>query len=263
MTLGFVPKTQVVTTGRVFFALGMIVIGCQHFLFGQFVPMLVPLGPTVIPGQVFWVYLVGTILIVAGMSIFTGVQARAVSKLLGVLFLLSFLLLYLPSHAMAGLKVLTLSGCAFVIAGIFPHTDADKGRNPIAWLERLIPFGTYLLAIQVIIFGIDHYLYTTDIAKLVPRWIPGHVFWTYFAGTALIASGLAMIVGVKARLAATMLGVMIFIWVLILHIPLAVANPGQIGHEWTSAFEALAKSGVALILGETLGGKGTGADGAK
>jgi uncharacterized membrane protein YphA (DoxX/SURF4 family) len=74
----------------------------------------------------------------------------------------------------------------------------------------------------------------------------------FFAGTALIASGVSMIVGVKARLAATMLGAMILIWVLILHIPRAIANPGQIGQEWTSAFEALAKSGIAFILGETL-----------
>jgi uncharacterized membrane protein len=254
VSLAFIPKTNVVTMGRIFFAVGMIAIGAQHFIFRQFVPEVVPPFPGAIPGQVVWVYLAGTILIVSGVSILTGVKARLVATLLGGLFLSSFILLHIPANAMAGLKALTLAGCAFVIAGTFPKKIADSGRRePIAWLEKFIPCGMYLLAFQVIIFGRFHFLHNSTIATLVPAWIPDHAFWTYFAGTALIASGVAMIVGVKARLAATLLGAMIFTWVLLLHIPRALADPGQIGHEWTSAFEALAKSGVAFILGETLG----------
>ena len=57
-----------------------------------------------------------------------------------------------------------------------------------------------------------------------------------------------------AALAGTLLGTMLFVWVLVLHIPRAVADPyGAIGNEWTSVFQALAFSGVAFILGETLG----------
>ena len=43
-----------------------------------------------------------------------------------------------------------------------------------------------------------------------------------------------------------------------LYIPRAVADPYSgigIGNEWTSTFKALAKSGAALILGQTLGGE--------
>lgn len=84
------------------------------------------------------------------------------------------------------------------------------------------------------------------------------MFWAYFAGTALIASGIGMIVRVKARLAATLLGAMILTWILILHIPRAIADPySDVGNEWTSTLEALAKSGVAFILGETLAGERT------
>jgi len=46
---------------------------------------------------------------------------------------------------------------------------------------------------------------------------------------------------------------MLLIWVLILHIPRAMADPySGVGGEWTSVFEALAASGVAFILGQTL-----------
>ena len=68
-----------------------------------------------------------------------------------------------------------------------------------------------------------------------------------------MAAGLGMITRVKARLAATLLGSIIFIWVLVLHIPRAAADPyGAIGNEVTSVFEALAFSGIAFILGQTL-----------
>jgi len=40
-----------------------------------------------------------------------------------------------------------------------------------------------------------------------------------------------------------------FLWVFLLHIPRAVADPrGSLGNEWTSVFEALAYSGVAFML---------------
>jgi len=120
--------------------------------------------------------------------------------------------------------------------------------------------GMYPFAIGVIVFGVDHFLYTPYVATLVPAWIPEHIFWTYFAGTALIASGVGMIVRVKARLTATLLGTMIFIWILVLHIPLVADPYSGIGNEWTSAFEALAKSGVAFILGQTLGRERANAD---
>ncbi len=109
--------------------------------------------------------------------------------------------------------------------------------------------GRFFLPITVITFGIDHFLYPEFVASLVPRWIPGPVFWTYFAAVALIAAGVAMIVNVLARWASILLGIMIFLWFLLLHIPRAIADPHSgNGNEWTSVFEALAFSGIAFIL---------------
>jgi uncharacterized membrane protein len=265
VSLILVAKSRVISTGRVFFAVGLIAIGCQHFLFRQFVPMVVPRWPAWIPGRLFWVYLVGMILIVGGGAVLSGIKARLPATLLGGLFLLSFVLLHIPANVMAGvaglggwtgaLKAFSLAGCALVVAGTFAETEAGSGLGTwIGWVDKLIPLGMYPFAIGVIAFGLDHFLYTRSVAMLVPAWIPGHIFWTYFAGTALIASGLGMIARVKARLAATLLGTMIFIWILVLHIPRAVVDPySGVGNEWTSTFEALAKSGVAFILGQTLG----------
>jgi len=50
-------------------------------------------------------------------------------------------------------------------------------------------------------------------------------------------------------LATTLLGIMYFFWVLIVHAP-RVAAALQNGNEWTSGFVALAMSGAALIFTE-------------
>lgn len=269
MSLSFIAKSRVIRTGQIFFAIGMIGIGCQQFFFRQFLPMLAPFWPAWIPGRLLWAYLVGTILIAGGISILSGLKPRTAATLLAGLFLLSFVLLHIPANVMAGvktlggwseaLKAISLAGCALVVAGTFPESEADSvRRSPIGWLDELIPLGMYPFASVVIAFGLCHFLYTPYVASLVPGWIPGHMFWAYFAGTALIASGMRMIVRVKARLPATLLGAMILTWILILHIPRAIADPySDVGNEWTSTLEALAKSGVAFILGETLGGERT------
>ena len=263
MSLNFVLKGRVIGTGRAFFSIGLIGMGIQHFFFRQFVPLVVPVWPAWIPGRLFWVFLVGTILIAGGSAILTGFKARLAATLLGLLFLLSFLLLHIPSNMRLGvssvegwadaLTAFTFAGGCLVVAETFPQSAAGSRGNPIGWLEKLIPLGMYPLAIMVIVFGTDHFLNVPLMASMVPAWIPGHVFWTWFAGAALIAAGVAMIVRVKARLAATLLGAMLLIWVLILHIPRAMADPySGVGGEWTSVFEALAASGVAFILGQTL-----------
>jgi len=75
------------------------------------------------------------------------------------------------------------------------------------------------------------------------------MFWVYFAGTALISSGLAIILKIWSGLAAALLGTMIFIWVITLHIPRVIVSPiAYRGSEVTSALIALAYSGIAFVI---------------
>lgn len=260
----FVSTARIVAIGRLFFALGIAGIGFEDFFFGQFIPVVVPLGPQWIPGHAFWVYCVGALLLASAGAILAGIQARAAAFVLGVLFLLSVLLLRLPAHVLAGavslgawtdpFKAFTLSGGAFVVAGTLLKGDAGRASSFSGLLDKLTPLGMYPVAVTMIVFGIDHFLYTPFVVTIVPAWLPWRLFWAYLSGAALMAAGLGMIARVKARLAATLLGGMIFVWVLVLHIPRAVADPfGAIGNEVTSVFEALAFSGIAFILGQTLG----------
>jgi uncharacterized membrane protein YphA (DoxX/SURF4 family) len=62
----------------------------------------------------------------------------------------------------------------------------------------------------------------------------------------LIAGGLGIIVPLTSRLAGGLSGLMIFVWVLIVHIPRAVAIRNS--NETIVVFEALAFSGVAFLV---------------
>jgi hypothetical protein len=105
-------------------------------------------------------------------------------------------------------KELALCSGAFLIAGCF----LEKNENSFAsFLGKLIPFGGYFFSITIISFGLDHFLYAKEAADYVPSWVPDHLFWIYFTGTALICSGIAIILKIKERLAAILLGLMIFI----------------------------------------------------
>ena len=148
------------------------------------------------------------------------------------------------------LKELAFSGGAFVIAGSYsPAATIRPESRLIKLLEKLIPFGRVFFSITMIAFGIDHFLYSEFVAGLVPAWIPDHIFWTYFAGAALIGSGVAIIAKIKLKIVASLLGTMIFLWFIFLHIPRGIADPyGDRGNEMTSVIQSFGFSGVAFVI---------------
>lgn len=253
----------ITSVGRIFFAVGVAGIGVQHFVFSDFIPVMVAWCPSWIPLRELWVYLVGALLVASGVLMVFGKWKRSAASLSGLVFLAFLLFLHIPHNIISGVsgiggctvafKEFAFSGSAFVVAGSIPRSESDRASGFSGVEEFFVSVSKYPLAIMVAVFGADHFIYTSYIRTLVPSWIPGNVFWTYFAGIALIAAGVGIIINVKARLAATLLGAMLLTWVIILHIPRALADPyGRLGNEWTSAFEALAFSGVAFIMGKEL-----------
>jgi uncharacterized membrane protein YphA (DoxX/SURF4 family) len=91
----------------------------------------------------------------------------------------------------------------------------------------------------------------------VPVWISHPVFWTYLAGIALIGAGLSIVLDFKRRFILLLLSLILFIWFVILHIPRAIASTAEDkGNELTSVFQALAFSGIALLIALGPGGIG-------
>lgn len=251
---------RLISLGRTFFGLALIGVAVQQTFYPGFRSCLTP-TPVWLPALPFWVAFSSVLLIVAGTLIIQGRKAKKASLVLGAILLLLFLLGHVPHQlnnngAMLGawtdaLKGFAFSGGAFVIAGSFTHTEnsLQEDSSFIRIVAQLIPAGRIFFSITMIIFGIDHFLYTDFVATLVPSWIPGSLFWTYFAAIALTASGLAIIFKIKTSLIATLLGIMIFLWMILLHIPRAIADPNlNNGNEITGVFQALGFAGIAFVL---------------
>lgn len=241
------------TLGRIFFAIALVASGIQQLATVSFVRLVPPL-PAWIPAHSFWAYLVGAVLIGAGVAIGTGYRARWAAAVLGILLLLSILLLHLPlaaTNPLAGFmwtnpaKALAMLGGVLILAGALPEEESDIARR----FRKLMPLGPLFLAGFMILGGIQHFVYLDFVTKLVPAWIPSPRFWVYFTGVALIAGGVGILLPKTQRLAATMSGIMILLWVLLLHIPRALADLHNAG-ETSGVFEALAFSGIAFILAD-------------
>jgi uncharacterized membrane protein YphA (DoxX/SURF4 family) len=114
-------------------------------------------------------------------------------------------------------------------------------------MEKSQTLGRIFVAISLVVFGVQHFIYGGFVAGLVPAWMPGRLFWAYFVGVAFVAAAIGIFIEMMARPAATMLGVMFFLFVVLLHIPRIVGNSSN-GNEWTSGFVALAMCGGAWIL---------------
>jgi uncharacterized membrane protein YphA (DoxX/SURF4 family) len=247
--------------GRKAFGICLIAVGIQGMVYGDFDPVFLPAASSWLPLHTLLAYMWSVILIVAGFSIILEKKAKEVSLALGGIFLAFFLFCHVPHLLLVdpngnvlgawtkALKELAFSGGAFVIAGSYPRETVQPKSLLINLLAKLIPFGRVFFSITMIAFGIDHFLYKDGVSGLVPAWIPDPVFWTYFAGIALIGSGVAIIAKIKLKLVANLLGTMIFLWFIFLHIPRAIADPfGNRGNEMTSVFQSLGFSGIAFII---------------
>jgi uncharacterized membrane protein YphA (DoxX/SURF4 family) len=256
-----IPKTseRFISLGRLFFAIGLIAWGIQHLAAGDFVTRVVPSWPAWMPARTFWAYLIGVTLIAAGAAIILHVKSRAAALTFGVLAFLSFVLLHLPLVAKDALwggswtsagKALVMCGGAMCVAVSLAEGERDTPSKLLASArvrESLVIWGRLCLGAFMILCGIQHFMYVEFVALFVPRWIPGAVFWAYFAGVALIAGGAGIVVPQVTRLAALLSGAMIFSWVFLVHVPRVLSDPHNPG-EVAGLFEALAFSGVAFLL---------------
>ncbi len=245
------------TLGRLFFAIAMVGSGIEQLVTADFVRLIPPL-PIWIPWHPFWAYLVGIVLIVAGLAIGTGYRVRWAAAALGAMILFAILFLHLPkalTNPLAGFmwtnpcKALAMLGGVLILAGSLPASESDRSSALARLFRLLIPLGPWFLATFLILGGIQHFVYLDFVANLVPAWIPGPKLWAVIAGVALIAGGVGLLVPKTARLAATLTGIMLLLWVLLLHIPRAVTGTNHAG-ETAGVFEALALSGVAFMLAD-------------
>ena len=122
--------------------------------------------------------------------------------------------------------------------------------------SRFAGVGQATFAVCALLFGGAHFVYMNLTAPLVPKWLPlGGEFWGYATGLAQIAAGLAILTGVRARLAAILLTVMYAAFTPLVHLPMLLADPSN-AYAWSENALNLALIGVAWAAADSLGPKG-------
>jgi uncharacterized membrane protein len=231
--------------GRAFFGVAVMSSGLLQLVTGDFV-RLVPKLPDWIPAPGAWPYVFGVVLLVAGLAILWDRTARTAAAVVGALILSVLVLLCLPELVVTpGLDRPYLHG--FMWTKPFKALALIGAAAVLTQKPRLASLGAAFLAAFLVVCGIQHFVYNDFVAAMVPSWIPGRRFWAYFTGVALVAGGTGMLIPRTARLAATLSAVMIFLWVVLLHVPRALALP-QHAFETAGIFEALALSGAAVLV---------------
>lgn len=251
--------------GRAFFGAAVLASGLLQLVTADFV-RLAPKLPAWVPARPVWATVAGLVLVAAGLAILSGRWARTAASLVGVMVLVVIPLMHAPHMVWNPvvdrpffrgfmwtnpLKALALGGGAAILASRL-RGDASPLPRLVAGIARLERLGAVLLALFLVVCGIQHFVYARFVVRLIPSWIPEPTSWTYFTGVALIAGGAGILVPRTAVPAATLSGLMIFLWVPLLHIPRAVSGPNHAG-EAAGVFEALAMSGVAFMVAGTRG----------
>jgi uncharacterized membrane protein len=253
--------------GRTFFAIALLGLGVEHLVFQEFVTGRAPDWPDGVPGKLLWVDGSGILVILAGLGVVRRWWGRQAMLCLGLLVFVWALLRHLPivaadallggSWTQAG-KALTIVGGSFAVAGTFVPIPGESGggwRRYADMTEPFVRFGGNCLGCFLIIAGLQHFKFTAFVVTLIPAWFPGTAtWWAQFAGVALIAGGLGLLVRRTAVLAGLMTGLMIFSWFWIVHLPRMFTSVS----DGIAVFEALGFSGIALVVAGALAKSGDG-----
>ncbi len=136
------------------------------------------------------------------------------------------------------------AGLIYLVGGVFVlRKDISAARG---W-DKLIALGCLFIAVPLVVFAPEHFGGPMRVSDMVPSWMPAHVFWAYFVGCSLFAAATSLTLRKFVRLSSTLLGLMFFLFVCMMHIPNALADPKN-RFAWAYALRDLSFAGGAWAL---------------
>jgi uncharacterized membrane protein len=123
-------------------------------------------------------------------------------------------------------------------------------------LDKIVALCNLCFAIPLAVFGAEHLSGAQFIKDGVPSFIPWHLFWAYFVGFALLAASLSIATKIQVRWSGLLFGIMMVLFVAMIHFPRALANPTD-RIAWTIVIRELSFAGGAWVLaGYAMRGQG-------
>jgi uncharacterized membrane protein len=138
---------------------------------------------------------------------------------------------------------MTAAALALLVVGVLAaKNDVVQARG----LGKIVALTHLCFAIPLAIFGAEHISAGAFMAGMVPSYVPWHLFWIYFIGLALIAASLSIAAKVLVRWSGLLFGVLMFMFVAMIHLPGALATGGRI--PWTIVFREMSFGGGGWVL---------------
>lgn len=144
-----------------------------------------------------------------------------------------------PAMCIAGVVV-------FLIAALCMRRDITAARG----LDKIAALGPLCYAIPPAVFGTLHLFGTQFVIGLVPKYMPWPLFWAYFVGVALIATGLSIATKIGVQWSGFLFGCMMFLFEFMMNIRALVLQP----HNrlfWTLFFREASFGGAGWVLAAT------------
>jgi uncharacterized membrane protein len=135
---------------------------------------------------------------------------------------------------------------SFVIGLVATRREIGKARN----LDAIVAFCNICVAIPLAVFGALHFFGAPFVMNIVPPYMPWRIFWVDAVGFALIAASVSIASRVAVRWSGLLFGIMMFLFVAMIHLPGALRQPDN-RIIWTIVFRELSFGGAGLILAAT------------
>src|ERR1700721_3548179 len=92
-------------------------------------------------------------------------------------------------------------------------------------LDKVVVLSNLCFALPLAVFGAEHLSAAEFIQQGVPSYVPWHLFCAYFVGFALLAASLSIATKIQVRWSGLLFGIMMFLFVAMVHIPRVLASP--------------------------------------
>ena len=117
-------------------------------------------------------------------------------------------------------------------------------------IDKIVALAYLCFAMPLAAFGAEHLSGAKFIMNLVPPYMPWRLFITYFVGVALIAASLSIATRIGVRWSGVLFGVMMFLFVAMIHFPGALKSHGD-RFIWTIVFREMSFGAGGWLLATT------------
>ena len=136
------------------------------------------------------------------------------------------------------------AGLALLVIGLLAAKSDIAAAHG---LDRIVALGNLCFAIPLAVFGALHLSGPGFVEGIVPPYMPWRSFWVFAVGLALMAASLSIATKVAVRWSALLFGIMMFLFVLMIHLPGALHEPSD-RILWTIVLRETAFGGGGLVL---------------